>query len=144
MGDDTLLPGHDVLKLAGEDRSANLDGSLYPGVVQLHKELRGSGPDCYSVLLTARPPSLCAKLKHKLADIAGDEHHQRMSILPGATLMKAVWNALWIELGDCTELGKTKLVRFGEYMQLFPDMCGNFVFIGDDGQADSDITDKML
>ena len=92
--DDTLLPGHDTFKIAGEDRSWKLDGSLYPGVVQLHKELRGDGPDDYTVLFTARPPSMCRKLVVTLHRLAGPEARPRLAILPGSGLMQGAKNVV--------------------------------------------------
>eukprot|EP00930_Biecheleria_cincta_P032794 TRINITY_DN22732_c0_g1_i2.p1 TRINITY_DN22732_c0_g1~~TRINITY_DN22732_c0_g1_i2.p1 ORF type:complete len:240 (+),score=34.09 TRINITY_DN22732_c0_g1_i2:57-722(+) len=38
--DDTLLPGHDTFGIAGTDRSCELDGRFYPGVLRLHAELQ--------------------------------------------------------------------------------------------------------
>merc|ERR1712194_179267 len=64
--DDTILPGADHFKIAGVDRSWALDGSLYPGVVSMHEELRGTGPDDYTILFTARPPTMCKKLEQTL------------------------------------------------------------------------------
>eukprot|EP00930_Biecheleria_cincta_P070737 TRINITY_DN58350_c0_g1_i1.p1 TRINITY_DN58350_c0_g1~~TRINITY_DN58350_c0_g1_i1.p1 ORF type:complete len:730 (-),score=109.51 TRINITY_DN58350_c0_g1_i1:402-2591(-) len=146
--DDTLLPGHDALKISGSDRSWHLDGRLYPGVSRLHRELRnGLRESCggdYSVLLTARPPFLVQSLGKKLRRITGVQK-PRMSILPGAEgTWKAVKNAWRVLTGDYNQLGETKVERIKEYAQLFPEFAGRFVFIGDDGQADLKAAEEML
>lgn len=146
--DDTLLPGHDALKISGSDRSWHLDGRLYPGVSRLHRELRNGlreshGAD-YSVLLTARPPFLVQSLGQKLKRIAG-VRQPRMSILPGADgAWKAVKNAWRVLTGTYDQLGEKKVERIKEYAQLFPEYAGRFVFIGDDGQADLKAAEEML
>lgn len=145
--DDTLLPGHDKLGIAGTDRSCDLDGRLYPGALRLHTELRGflgSNRD-YSVLLTARPPMLCASLAAKFHShsLSGFDV-PRLAILPGASGVSMAINAVSILASSYSTLGKTKLARVKEYSLLFPDYAGRFVFLGDDGQADRDIADDML
>merc|ERR1719329_574319 len=88
--DDTLLPASDALGIGGQDCSWTHDGRVYPGVARLHSELRGGNPpDVYSVLLTARPPKLCADLVRKLPTIAGATN-PRMAILPGPGGVEAV------------------------------------------------------
>lgn len=121
-----------------------LDGSLYPGVVSTHEELRGCGPDDYTILFTARPPSMCQNLTQTLARIAGPEDRPRLSILPGAGMKAGIKNVTQIMMNDYHRLGDKKLQRFREYAQLFPDAVGRTVFIGDDGQADLDISDELL
>lgn len=146
--DDTLLPGHDALQIAGSDRSWHLDGRLYPGVSRTHLELRGGLRDAYggdySVLLTARPPALVRSLGNKLKRITG-LNNPRMAILPGegnpADMAKNAVRALF---GKYTQLGETKRARAVEYARLFPEYAGRFVFIGDDGQADAEAARDML
>lgn len=142
--DDTLLPAADALGIGGQDRSWTRDGRVYPGVARLHRELRGGNPpDAYSVLLTARPPKLCADLMRKLPTIAGVAT-PRMAILPGPGGVEAVRNVTGILGGDYTDLGKKKVARLREYVSLFPEKAGSFALLGDDGQADLQVASEML
>eukprot|EP00928_Gymnodinium_smaydae_P069546 TRINITY_DN5306_c0_g1_i1.p1 TRINITY_DN5306_c0_g1~~TRINITY_DN5306_c0_g1_i1.p1 ORF type:complete len:702 (-),score=75.33 TRINITY_DN5306_c0_g1_i1:400-2505(-) len=146
--DDTLLPARDVLQIGGSDRSWYLDGRLYPGASTTHRELRGGlrdehGGD-YSVLLTARPPFLVRSLATKLRRIAGLDR-PRIAILPGqGGAMNVAMNAVRALTGNYARLGQTKVARVTEYVSLFPDYLGRFVFIGDDGQADASAACDML
>lgn len=142
--DDTLLPASDALGIGGQDRSWTLDGRVYPGVARLHRELRGGNPpDVYSVLLTARPPKLCADLVRKLPTIAGVTT-PRMAILPGPGGVEMMRNVTGILGGDYTDLGKKKVARLREYVSLFPEKAGSFALLGDDGQADLQAASEML
>jgi hypothetical protein len=46
--------------------------------------------------------------------------------------------------GNYEELGRKKLQRLEEYVRLFPEWAGQFVFIGDDGQADLAVAGDVL
>merc|ERR1719282_940956 len=74
------------------DCSWRHDGSLYPGVAELHRQLRGKA-FAHSTVLTARPPSLCQSLPQKLSKLATTHDGVRMGILPGATGMAMASNA---------------------------------------------------
>eukprot|EP00927_Polykrikos_kofoidii_P042635 TRINITY_DN36668_c0_g1_i1.p1 TRINITY_DN36668_c0_g1~~TRINITY_DN36668_c0_g1_i1.p1 ORF type:complete len:609 (+),score=96.08 TRINITY_DN36668_c0_g1_i1:64-1890(+) len=146
--DDTILPGGDMLHIAGSDRSWHTDGRLYPGVSRLHSELRGGLRDVYggdySVLLTARPPSFVKTLHHKFKRLTGLQN-PRMAILPGqGGFVNMTKNVMRTLKGNYTNLGVTKLRRAIEYSSLFPEFVGRFVFIGDDGQADLLAAEEML
>jgi len=147
--DDTLLPGHDMLQMAGSDRSWHLDGRLYPGASRMHVELRGDlrsdhGKD-YSVLLTARPTFMVKPLLNRYLRRISGLDPPRMAILPGeGSSMNVAMNALLVLTGNYSSLGKTKVMRMLEYASLFPEYAGRFVFIGDDGQADLEAAQEML
>lgn len=144
--DDTLLPGADPLGVCGRDRSWTTNGELYPGVCRLMCELRGDLGSLrdYHTVLTARPPKLAQGLTHKLARLASNGERPRMAILPGADGFEMIANTFNILRGRFSNLGVTKLERFKEYVALFPDYAGRFVFIGDDGQADMVAGIEML
>lgn len=143
--DDTVLPGRDLFRVSGSDRSWSLDGRLYPGVAQMHTVLRGSlGPDRdYPVLLTARPPPLVSKLPGKLHELT-DEVRPRMAILPGVGGFRIAANTVRILCHSYSKLAKMKVLRVVQYAWLFPDFVGRFVFIGDDGQGDLAAAADML
>jgi len=147
--DDTLLPGRNILQMDGSDRSWHLDGRLYPGVSKMHAELRGGlrdawGDGDYSGLLTARPPMFMSSLARNFPRIAG-KSKPRMAILPGqGGVLNVTWNAVRVLAGRYSSIGKAKVARLREYAQLFPDLAGRFVFIGDDGQADMEAAEEML
>lgn len=146
--DDTLKPGHDPFHVTGEDRSWRMDGSLYPGVVQMHRELRGDGPDDFSVILTARTARNCKSLPSKLSRLIGGEDKPRLSILSGSSsTMGSVERFVKTKISKTKfrrTVGQQKIIRLKQYAQLYPDFAGQFVFIGDDGQADSDASVEML
>jgi len=146
--DDTLLPGKDLLNISGCDRSWHQDGSLYPGVCCLHRQLRSGlrdeyGGD-YTVLLTARPPWLLHGFTKRFPRLSGVQK-ARMGILPGeASRSAAVMNTARALVGNFSRIGDTKVLRMKEYAKLFPDLLGRFVFIGDDGQADLMVAQELL
>jgi len=146
--DDTLKPGHDPFKVTGEDRSWRVDGSLYPGVVQMHRELRGHGPDDFSVILTARTARNCKSLPLKLSRLIGGEDKPRLSILSGSSsTIGSVERFVKTKISKTKfsrTIGQQKISRLKQYAQLYPDFGGKFVFIGDDGQSDSDASLEML
>ena len=163
--DDTLLPCQDDLNIAGSDKSWVQDGTLYPGVAQVHRQLRGAiGEKGYSVALTARPPNLTKDLCKIIPRVAGtdDCEGKRLGILPGVGGIKAGGNlgrivgtnvTSWWKGGKQTystrlknfkALADAKMSRFNQYARVFPEACGNFVFFGDDGQGDMLCADQML
>eukprot|EP00928_Gymnodinium_smaydae_P023899 TRINITY_DN1953_c0_g1_i2.p1 TRINITY_DN1953_c0_g1~~TRINITY_DN1953_c0_g1_i2.p1 ORF type:complete len:636 (+),score=86.14 TRINITY_DN1953_c0_g1_i2:100-2007(+) len=168
--DDTLLPGHDDFLISGMDRSWRHDGSLYPGIVELHRQLRGDsvaegGFFRHTTVLTARPPMLVRKLMTKLAPLVSTVVGDRLAILPGVGGLQMAQNvgailgvgkfqrhirrssggmSLDVRQQRLANLGVAKVNMFAQYAQIYPDCAGLFCFFGDDGQADVMASEEML
>lgn len=138
--DDTLLPSSDALNFGGCDESWRKDGTLYPGLSELHRILRGNnypnnqpGSRGYSTCLTARPVSLTYGLKEKFRRLG-----PRLGILPGAIYD----NMTRDEKIRYKNYANHKLLQFQKYMRLFEDE--HFIFFGDNGQGDVMTAEEML
>jgi len=138
--DDTLLPSSDALNLGGCDESWRKDGTLYPGLAELHRILRGKnypnnepGSRGYSTCLTARPVSFIHNLKTKFPRLG-----RRLSILPGAIYD----NMTRDDKIRYQNYANHKLRQFQKYMRIFTDE--HFIFFGDNGQGDVVAAEHML
>merc|ERR1712110_1061955 len=117
------------------------------------------------VVLTARPPWMISSLQTKLQALIESSRTSRLGILPGAGGVQMVQNGMRIlgcgkmrshvrkesggvginqRLNQMKGIGETKVQRFKQYLQLFPDCAGFYVFLGDDGQADISAAYEML
>lgn len=69
----------------------------------------------------------------------------RMAILPGqGGTVNLTLNMFRVLTGNYAKLGETKVKRMLQYALLFPEYAGQFVFLGDDGQADAGVAAEML
>jgi len=138
--DDTLMPAHDTFNFGGCDESWRKDGTLYPGLSELHRVLRGEnapynqpGSRGYSVCLTARPVSLALNMRKKFARLG-----QKLSIMSGSFYDNVTRDVK----SRYINYAKNKILKFKSYMRFFPNEM--FVFFGDNGQGDILAAEQML